>query len=343
MSQGNFFAVGSAEFSKACELGLRPAVAFLVLARGTLKDHSTTAWSAQAIFNYTGMAWRRASEAIDALIDANLVVVTKAGKKPRYKLCKPKETADFLWLPNELIDGAGSEVPPLRRLRERGELFLFRRFIELYGIQDLTADGGLPRTLARTKYSREKICPIGTLVAYGYKAAETTSTAEGIFADCLGLEDEEGNQGAWTVLNPLLKMGLIEQATYMVESSDYESELLYPLNDLTKEATYGLLPYFDANGGAGFASKVEKFLPLVGVAVRDLNDPSLIGVYRLVYRPKTAKTTVWYATEQGLTERFVQGMNRLLGLDVDINGFQGTSMEINGYQGAVIVDINGNQ
>jgi|GEM_PF-1481392 len=332
MSQGNFFAVGAAEFSRACELGLRPAVAFLVLARGTLKDHSTTSWSAQAIFTYTGMAWRRASLAIDELIDANLVAVTKAGKKPRYKLCKPKETADFLWLPNELIDGAGTETPPLRRLRERGELFLLRRFIELYGIQDLTADGGLPRTLVRTDYEREKICPIAEFIAYGFKESQTTASAKGIFADCLEVEDDDGNKGAWTVLSPLLKMGLIEQVTYMAESSDYESELLYPLNDLTKEATYGLLPYFDATGGAGFASKIEKFFPLVGVAIRDLNDPTLVGVFRLVYRPKTAKTTVWYATEQGLTERFAQGMNRLLGLDVDINDVQGNSMKINGYQ-----------
>ena len=279
------------------------------------------------------MAWRRAKEAIQTLEEAGLVTTLKTGKKPRYKLAKPKETEDFLWLPNELIDGAGEEVPPVRRLRERGDVFLLRKFIELYGAQDLTSEGGLPRTLARATYKRDRLCATGAFVVYGFKSENPTATATGVFSECLGMTDESGNQGGWVVLNPLRLMGLIEEVAYMAESSDYESELLYPLNESTQEATYGLVPFFDASGGAGFARKIEQFWPLVGIAVRSLNDPVLIGVFRLVYRPKTAKTTVWYANEQGLTERFVQGMNKMLGLsDVDINGFQGSSMEINGYQ-----------
>lgn len=116
----------------------------------------------------------------------------------------------------------------------------------------------------------------------------------------------------------------------MTESEDHESEILYPMNADTEEATYGLVPFFDLNGGAGFARKIEIHHPLVGVAIRDLNAPAMIGVFRLVYRPKTAKTTVWYATEQGVTERFVQGMARLVG--VDINDLQGDSMVVNGNQ-----------
>ncbi|HDS1734138.1 hypothetical protein [Pseudomonas sp. BP8] len=334
MSQGNFFAVGAAEFERACDLGLRPAVALLVMARGTLKDQATTSWSAQAIFDNTGMAWRRAKEAIQALIEAKIVTQLKAGKMPRYKLSKPKDTDGFIWLPNEIVDGAGNEVPPVRRLRERGDAFLFRKFIQLYGAQDLTADGGLPRTLVRSVYSREKICPVGAFVVYGFKHETTSCSAVGVLAECNGQEDDDGNKGGWIVLTPLHSMGLIEEGRYMTESEDHESEILYPMNADTEEATYGLVPFFDLNGGAGFARKIEIYHPLVGIALRDLNAPTLIGVFRLVYRPKTAKTTVWYASEQGLTERFVQGMNMMLGLsdDVDINGFQGSSMEIKGYQ-----------
>lgn len=332
MSQGNFFAVGAAEFEKACDLGLRPAVALLVMARGTLKDQATTSWSAQAVFDNTGMAWRRAKEAIQALIEARIVTQLKAGKTPRYKLAKPKDTDGFIWLPNEIVDGAGNEVPPVRRLRERGDTLLFRKFIQLYSAQDLTADGGLPRTLARSVYSREKICPVGAFIVYGFKHETTSCNASGVLAECNGLEDDEGNRGGWIVLNPLRTMGLIEEVRYMTESEDYESELLYPMNAETEEATYGLIPFFDSSGGAGFARKIEIYHPLVGIALRDLNAPTLIGVFRLRYRPKTAKTTVWYANELGLTERFVQGMNKMLGLDVDINGFQGTSMGVNGHQ-----------
>jgi len=110
MSHGNFFAIGADEFAAACDLGIKPAVSLLVLARGTGKDNATTSWSAQAIFEKTGIAWRRAKEAIEALCAADIVKVLKAGKKPRYKISKPKDDAKLIWLPNELIDGAGGEA-----------------------------------------------------------------------------------------------------------------------------------------------------------------------------------------------------------------------------------------
>lgn len=332
MSQGNFFAIGAAEFSKACELGLRPAVALLVLACGTQKDNSTTSWSAQAVFNHTGMAWRRATEAIEELVSANLVSVIKAGKKPRYKLSKPSDMDSFIWLPREIIEGAGNETPPVRRLRERGNALLLQKFIELYAVHDLTADGGLPRTLVRINYERATLGPCGVFVMYGFKSKDTTATSVGPLKSLAGIEDDDRNKGAWVVLTPLYQMGLVETATYMAESHDYESELLYQVNSETNEAMIQLSCFLDLGGGQGFSRSLDAHLPLAGLAVRDLKDATMVGVYRLRYRPKTAKTTVWYATEQAQTERFVAGVKKLCGLDVDINGFQGESKEINGYQ-----------
>ena len=332
MSQGNFFAIGADEFSKACELGLRPAVALLVLACGTQKDNSTTSWSAQAVFNHTGMAWRRAIDAIEELVKADLVSVIKTGKKPRYKLSKPTDMDSFIWLPREIIEGAGNETPPVRRLRERGNALLLQKFIELYSVHDLTADGGLPRTLVRIDYERVVIGPCGVFVMYGFKNKATTATSIGPLKSLNGIEDDDKNKGAWVVLNPLYQMGLLEIVTYMAESSDYESELLYQVNDETYEAMIQLSCYLDQGGGQGFSRSLEAHLPAAGLAVRDLKDATMIGVYRLRYRPKTAKTTVWYATQQAQTERFVVGVQKLCGLDVDIKGFQGSSKEINGYQ-----------
>ena len=332
MSQGNFFAIGAAEFSKACELGLRPAVALLVLACGTQKDNSTTSWSAQAVFNHTGMAWRRSTDAIDELVSANLVSVIKAGKKPRYKLSKPADMDSFIWLPREIIEGAGNETPPVRRLRERGDATLLQKFIELYAFHDLTADGGLPRTLVRIDYERKIIGPCGVFVMYGFKKGDTTANPIGPLRSLHGAEDEDRNKGAWVVLNPLWKMGLLEVVTYMAESSDYESEFLYPVNDDTYEAMTLLSSHLGLGGGEGFSRSLDAHLPDVGLVIRDLNDPSMVGVFRLRYRPKTAKTTVWYATEQAQTERFVAGVRKLCGLDVDINDVQGSSREIKGFQ-----------
>lgn len=333
MSQGNFFAIGAAEFSKACELGLRPAVALLVLACGTQKDNSTTSWSAQAVFNHTGMAWRRATDAIDELVKADLVSVIKTGKKPRYKISKPADMDSFIWLPREIIEGAGNETPPVRRLRERGDALLFQKFIELYSVHDLTADGGLPRTLVRINYDRVVLGPHGVFVMYGFKNKSATATSVGPLKSLTGIEDDDKNKGAWIVLTPLQQMGLLEVVTYMAESRDHESELLYQVNDETCAAMTLLSFHLEQEGGQGFSRSLDAHLPLAGLAVRDLKDATMVGVYRLRYRPKTTKTTVWFATEQAQTERFVAGIQKLCGIEnVDINGFQGTSKEINGYQ-----------
>lgn len=332
MSQGNFFAVGANEFAKACELGIRPAVALLVLACGTQKDNATTSWSAQAVFNHTGMAWRRATEAIDKLVEAKLVSVIRGGKKPRYKLSKPSELNSFIWLPREIIEGAGAETPPVRRLRERGNALLFQKFIELYSIHDLTADGGLPRTLVRVDYERKILGPCGIFVMYGFTKKPATSNAIGPLSTLHQMEDEDKNRGAWVVLKPLQEMGLLETVDYMAETSDYESEFLYQVNDETCAAMIGLSCHLNENGGQGFARSLDAYLPDVGLAIRDLKDATMIGVYRLKYRPKTAKTTVWYATEKAQTEKFVAGVQKLCGLDVDIKEFQGISKRINGYQ-----------
>ncbi|PYD05288.1 hypothetical protein DND90_16290 [Pseudomonas syringae pv. maculicola] len=157
MNHGNFFAIGADEFADACDLGIRPAVSLLVMARGTGKDNATTSWSAQAIFEKTGIAWRRAKEAIEALVTAEIVKVLKAGKKPRYKISKPKDDSKLIWLPNELIDGAGNEVPPVTKLRETGELILLQKFVELYADHDIDNDGGLPRSLVWQTYSLAKL------------------------------------------------------------------------------------------------------------------------------------------------------------------------------------------
>ncbi len=53
--QGDFFAVDRRAWARACALGLNPAVAYLVLARGTSADNRSTTWSAQAIEKYTGV------------------------------------------------------------------------------------------------------------------------------------------------------------------------------------------------------------------------------------------------------------------------------------------------
>lgn len=325
MSQGNFFAIGTDEFSAACDLGIRPAVSLLVLARGTGKDNSTTSWSAQAIFERTGISWRRAKEAIDALIANGIVKVLKAGKKPRYKISKPKDDAKLIWLPNELIDGAGDEVPPVTKLRETGELMLLQKFIELYAEHDIDNDGGLPRRLVRQEYSRETICPIGPFILYGFERQKTLAWTSGPLSALNGATDEVGNQGAWVVLSPLVSLGLLQKVSYMAESCEHDSELIYPINDETNQAIGVIHNWLEESGGEGFARQIS-FYDEIGIAPKHISKASMVGLYRMTYRPKTGKTSRWWALERDQTEAMVANVEEICrpkGVVVDIKAFKG--------------------
>jgi len=326
LSKGNFFAVGGDEFATASKLGMNPAVAFLVMARGTQADNATTAWSALACFNHSGMARRRAQTAIGALIDAGLVHVLREGKKPLYRLKKPDDDKRLIWLPNEIIDGAGGEIPPITRLRETDRLDLLQVFILLYGLQDLDNDGGIPRKFARSRYTRTKVCDVGHMTLYGFKPDATTATACGIFERYHKQKDEDGNQGAWIALTPLSNMGLIEHRVYMAESDDDESELIYPFNEATKSAVASLLYSLEGNGAYGFVQKATDYDD-VGLAPQHIKKATMIGLYRMKYRPKTGKTGRWWAMENQQTDALVTVANTLLGVKkapvVHIKAYQG--------------------
>ena len=90
--KGNFFAVDRRAWAAVCGLGsINAAVSYLVLARGTLGDMRTTAWSVKAVETYTGVPRHLAQSAIKRLLEAGLIRQTRTGTKPLYYLVAPHE------------------------------------------------------------------------------------------------------------------------------------------------------------------------------------------------------------------------------------------------------------
>jgi hypothetical protein len=85
-SSAGFFIIDRRTWRAVCRLGIHEAVAYLVLARGTLRDNRTTQWSKNAIQTHTGLAFNRAQQAIKRLCDEGFVRQMKAGTRPRYRL-----------------------------------------------------------------------------------------------------------------------------------------------------------------------------------------------------------------------------------------------------------------
>lgn len=301
---GNFFAVGRAQFIQACRLGMNPAAAFLVMARGTLADNSTTSWSALAIHNHSGIARRRAKTAIETLTGDGIVEVISRGAKPKYKLAKPESNENLVWLPNTLVDGAGREIPPVMKLREYGSLEILKKFILLYAEQDLEADGGLPRTIARLECEREKIGNIGPFTLYGFRQNTWRAYPSGLLEEFKGQEDSVGNRGAWTVLAPLKELGLLEESLYLAESCDREAELIYPVVPATQDAMENVWVWAEQMDRFDFLDRRGEF-QYFGIALRHIPNACLTGCLRLHYRPHTSKTSRWWAVEQSKIQAMV--------------------------------------
>src|SRR5690349_14602391 len=83
-SSPGFFAVDRRTWARVCSLGMNPAVAYLVLARGTGRDNRTSTWSVHAIEAYTGISRGRAQAAVSSLEKSGLINVLREGTRPQY-------------------------------------------------------------------------------------------------------------------------------------------------------------------------------------------------------------------------------------------------------------------
>ena len=84
--RGNFFAVNRHMWGRVCDLGMNPAVAYLVLACGSDAANRFTNWSINAVETHTGISRGRAKTAVETLVRNQVVRRKKKGTLPRYQL-----------------------------------------------------------------------------------------------------------------------------------------------------------------------------------------------------------------------------------------------------------------
>ena len=308
MSKGQFFAITREGWSRACELGLNPAVAYLVQSCGTGRDNVTTSWSAEAVANYSGMSWRRAKTAIETLVSAGETTQSGSRTRPKYKIHRSKKDEDLIWLPNALVTAASDESPPIYRLRQTRELEVLQTFIELYGEQDLAGDGGIPRRLLYQNYERSKIMDMGQFVVYGFTRPEQIwCRYDGPLARFRGRK--EGT--AWERLNAMQNLGLIEWVHYLAEDSEHDAELIHALDgDEHAEEVAECLSMATECLPGGFDYEAELYDVVVPV-IRHIERAAVVTVARLRYRPRTSLTSAWYARHVESSREFADLYRRI--------------------------------
>lgn len=301
--KSGFFAVGRDTFIKACELGVNPGTAFLVMARGSGGDNVTTSWSAEAVSKRLGVRWATANAAVKALVEAG-ITPTMESKRPTYKLGKE---GDLIWLPNQIVDGAKNEVPPVLKLRQMQDAMALRLFSELYASQNLREDGGVSKDVVYRSFDRERIGQQGTQVVWYFTHKSTsfrwgpvtephrrTPTSKSEKADTYF-----AGKAFWDRLGKIEAAGLIEWVPYLFEGP--EGEAIHPLAwsgmDIER-ALYGAC----REAGAALLTRAQEVWLMENrtggwlvPAPAYMGEVTMIGLMRLRYRPHTRMTSAWWA------------------------------------------------
>ena len=313
MSQSGkgFFAIDRRVWAKVQDLGMNPMVAYLVLACGTGGDNKSTSWSTQAVAKYAGIGIERAKSAIAQLISAKFIAHASGSTrvKPRYELILPNEVngdlEERIWLPNTIVVGtpAGTDQPPVHRIRSAGDVWALRLFVDLYHAQNLRDDGGISPNVLKQNFDRERVAEQGIYVVWAFRPGKLSGNWEGPFAAQRMRQHKKGtDHPVWHSVRLLTSMGLLVFVPHLVENSTSEAEVLHPYGcgargheDL--ENAIGEAANDAATSMADWRISDSKFadFPHWCPVKKTLPDVQMAGIARLLYRPQTSRTAAWYA------------------------------------------------
>ncbi|MHB2204911.1 hypothetical protein [Methylobacterium sp. CM6257] len=398
-----FFAIDRRVWGRVCSLGMNPAVAYLMLARGTLADNRTTSWSTNALEGRTGISRPRAKDAIKTLVAAHLIEQRRGGSKPQYYLvpahevdvrkpAKPlteeearvlevisrypegvmvpktsrtgspwpkgnsysvactlaigglvRATAgyhefapiaapdvrvepDWIWLPNTIIDGAASEVPPVELIRQTHCVAALRLFADLYHAQTLSDDGGVHWRQIRREYERVRVGEHAQFVVWGFRPTTerawanappvavhlTGKTQKTVQANGRVEEKDPGWDVFWGAFQTLEALGLVVMVPHAIEADTASGEVMHPYGASTGEPAERAIA--EAAHAAGYALLNEARQQFVSNSdlsllpvLRHIGEVQLVGLPRLRYRARTRATASWAAKAsdwEAMAQRF---------------------------------------
>jgi hypothetical protein len=215
------------------------------------------------------------------------------------------EPPDLIWLPNTLITGTeAGEEPPVRRLRNAGDLWALRLFVELYHAQNLRDDGGISPAILRQQFTRRLVGENSVFDVWGFKADQKTCWLDGLLERHRSRSKPgEKQHPIWDSLHSLERHGLINFVPHLWnttwESGTAEFIHAYGLHNVGERLEMEMASAAHYAGQSMVpAFKTEKALSegfryLVPVP-RNVPNVQMIGVARLRYRPHTTRTSDWY-------------------------------------------------
>jgi hypothetical protein len=155
---GHYFVVCPLRLAEALRLGIKPALAYLVLARGREGLDLTTPWGVAAIERYGLMGRRNARAAVEKLEASGLISARGHRNSRKVRTLAPhlsKEEKDLLYLPNRLIGAVPGDISPLKPLSEMDEATgasALALLMEMYRLCHLLVDHGCNPSLISARW-----------------------------------------------------------------------------------------------------------------------------------------------------------------------------------------------
>ena len=263
--------------------------------------------------------------AVEALKARGIIRERNGGRKQT--LLEPSEAAITalveplsIWLPNALVDGAASEVPPIELIRQTRSLPALRLLVELYAVQFLPNYGGVPREMLRVIYDRLKIGARGPFVVWGFTKKHLTGSyvlARPFFTGKIIRRDDGAHLDAgwddsfWPAVDILETVGLIQSVGMLLDGDDPEAEIIHPYGVNGGEPAERELARTAHEAAAAMMTEgqlrraeLEGYPHLVPVQ-KHIANATLVEVFRLRYRPHTTATAAWYAQMKASTTEWL--------------------------------------
>ena len=377
--RGGFFIVDRGMFHKACALGLRPAIALLILARFTQGKSPVSRASSNAIEKRTGIGRKAAREAIAALETAGIVTRSGTPTRPVHRITRHEDTPDPrgaiteahraafdraernrkvavmnplkapklsksdaavmgqlhkaghvrlighgyeavprapgepVYLPNELVDGIDGAPSPVELIRQTGDPMTLRLLVDLYTAHRLDEWHGVDPRIVWQKFEEVYRREVGSVLVLGWKApgAPWVDKSTAIVKPHL-VADEPAARECFQRLAMLQRLGLLVFVPHVV---DGDGAPVYPCSLSTGHAMEVELGAAAREAAIGIAEAWESddvddpnWDDIIAVVPAHMTRASLVGVARLIFRPKTAMTAAWMAelaaTHAAWMERF---------------------------------------
>jgi hypothetical protein len=171
--------------------------------------------------------------------------------------------------------------------------------VRLYGSQNLRDDGGITRLLFREKYDSESLGKNGKWSVRSFVPTSWELIPTGPFStrDLTQLSKEHP---AFALLRNLVELDLLSLVPHLCESEEPDSEIMHPVplssdvegeSELTysaKVAAASLLP-------AAVRAKVLNTTQIAVPISSEYPRAAVVGILRLRHRPRTARTSAWFA------------------------------------------------